>query len=117
MTRRTEQINSLLREEISSIISRELKDPRLSALVSITDVDTSPDLGRAIVYVSLLGEADAVDESFAALTSAASFIRRELQERISLRKVPSLTFRRDESIERGARLSRLIDEATKSPPA
>ena len=116
MTRRTEQVNSLLREEISSIVSRELKDPRLSALVSITDVDTSSDLGRAIVYVSLMGEPGAVDDTFAAITSAGAFIRHELQKRLSLRKVPSLTFRRDESIERGARLTRLIDEAIKAPP-
>jgi ribosome-binding factor A len=57
-----------------------------------------------------------VEDTFAAITSAAAFIRHELQERVSLRKVPSLTFRRDESIERGARLTRLIDEMTKFPP-
>jgi ribosome-binding factor A len=113
MTRRTEQINSLLREEISSVISRDLKDPRLSAMVSITDVDTSPDLGRATVFVSLLGAEDEADETFAALRSAAPYIHHQLRERLSLRKVPAISFRRDESIERGARLSRMIDEAVK----
>ena len=115
MTRRTEQINSLLREEISSIISRDLKDPRLSAMVSITDVDTAPDLGRAIVFVSLLGAEDEAEETFAAIRSAGSYIHHELRTRLSMRKVPVLSFKRDESIERGARLSRLIDEAVKPP--
>jgi ribosome-binding factor A len=116
MSRRTEQVNSLLREEISGIIRRDLKDPRLSAMVSITDVDTSPDLSRAVVFVSLLGAPDDSDKTFEAISSAAAFIRHQLNERVSLRRVPALSFRRDESIERGVRLSRLIDE-TMQPPS
>lgn len=116
MTRRTEQINSLLREEISAIISREIKDPRVSAMVSVTDVDTSPDLSRALVYVSLLGSPDEAEESFSVISAAGSFIRHELRGRLSLHRIPTLAFKRDESIERGARLSRLIDEAS-PPPA
>lgn len=109
MSQRTDQVGHLLRDEISEIISRELKDPRLSAMASITTVEVAPDLGRATVHVSLLGDEASTEETFKAISAAASFIHRELRTRVSLRKIPQLSFRRDYSIERGMKLSALID--------
>jgi ribosome-binding factor A len=110
MSRRTERVNDLLRDEISSIIARDLKDPRLAAMVSITEVKVSPDFSQAVVFVSLLG--DAADETFKALQSSAPYIHHELRSRLALRRTPQIAFRRDDSIERGARLSKLIDDVT-----
>jgi ribosome-binding factor A len=110
LSRRTERVNDLLRDEISSIISRDLKDPRLAAMVSVTEVDVSPDFGQAVVFVSLLG--NAVEETFKALQSSAPYVHHELRSRLSLRRTPQITFRRDDSLERGARLTKLINEVT-----
>ena len=118
MSRRTERVNELMRSEISEIILRDLKDPRISAMVSITEVDVSPDLARATVYLSLLGSAEDSDETFRAITSAGPFIHHELRSRLALRRTPHLAFKRDDSIERGVRLTRMIDEVSRpdAPP-
>jgi ribosome-binding factor A len=111
MTRRTERVNELLREEISEILRRELKDPRLQVLASVTEVQVSPDLKSARVYLSVMADDAERDSAFQALKAATAFIRRELRQRLpSLRFTPELTFVPDLSIERGARLSALIDE-------
>lgn len=111
MTRRTDRLNALLREEISELVSREMKDPRLTGLVSITRVDVSPDLHHARVLVSILGE-DENDERdvLKALHSAAPFLRRELTHRLTMRYIPELSFRRDDSIRRGAEVLALIQD-------
>ena len=111
MTRRTERVNDLLREEISSIVHRDLKDPRLGGLISITEVETSADFRHARVFVSVMGTDEERVASLKALNSAAGFMRRELRGRLqSLRYLPELTFRPDDSIERGMRLSALINQ-------
>ena len=111
MTRRAERVNDLLREEISSIVHRELKDPRLGGLISITEVETSPDFRHARVFVSVMGTDEERVASLKALNSAAGFMRRELRGRLqSLRYLPELTFKPDDSIERGMRLSALINQ-------
>jgi ribosome-binding factor A len=111
MTRRTERVNDLLREEISSIVHRDLKDPRLGGLISITEVETSPDFRHARVFVSVMGTDEERVASLKALNSAAGFMRRELRGRLqSLRYLPELTFKLDDSIERGTRLSALINQ-------
>ena len=101
MSRRLEHVNGLLRQEISAIVSSELSDPRLGSLVSVTEVDCSPDLGSAKVYVSVLGEQEDKSSSLEALNSAAGFVHRTLRDRVRLRTLPSLEFRLDESIEAG----------------
>ena len=101
MSRRLERVNGLLRQEISAIVSAELSDPRLGALVSVTEVDCSPDLGSAKVYVSVLGGQEEKSVSLEALNSAAGFVHRNLRGRVRLKTVPSLEFRLDESIEAG----------------
>jgi ribosome-binding factor A len=111
MSRRTSRVNELLREEISTMLQREVKDPRVShGLVSITEVDVSPDLPNATVYVSHLGDESERDEVLAGLRHSAHFLQKELKHRLAMRAVPTLTFRFDPSIERGARLASLINE-------
>ena len=111
VTRRTERVNELLRAEISEILRRDVKDPRLDVLFSITEARVSPDLKTARVYLSVMGDDKQRDAAFQALAAAAPFIRRGLRSRVpSLRYTPDLTFVPDLSIERGARLSALINE-------
>ena len=112
MAHRIERVNSLLRREISELLQREVKDPRLSNFITITDVITSPDLRNARVFVSWIGNEKEKKDTLDALASAAGFLRRELSNRIRLRHIPELTFQWDDSIERGDRLSRLIDQLT-----
>lgn len=108
MTRRTERLNAQLREEISDLLLREVKDPRLTGLVTLTHVEVSPDLAHARVHVSILGEDDDKDSALAALRSAAPFLRHELLRRLRMRTVPSLTFHRDDSMRRAAELTEII---------
>ena len=109
-TRRVARVNDLIRREISEVLMREIRDPRLSGLLSVTEVATSPDLKYARVYVSVLGSDDEKRQVEEGLAAASGFLRRRLGERLSLRYVPELSFERDESIERGSRLLELIRE-------
>ncbi|MCH8205992.1 MAG: 30S ribosome-binding factor RbfA [Chloroflexi bacterium] len=112
MTRRMDRVNALLRQEISRVLTIELKDPRLSSVVSITHVDSSPDLKRARVFVSVLGDKDAKKRTLTALKSARGFIHRSIRQQLTLKAVPTLEFRLDESIEQGAEmLERIRDLA------
>ena len=115
MTRRTERFNELLRAELSELIQREVKDPRLGGLISVTQVEVTPDLRHARVFVSVMGSEEERTAAFKALHSARFFLRRELTHRIKARRMPELAFQRDDSLERGARLLSLIDEATHGP--
>ncbi len=108
MSRRQQRLNVLFREEISELIRSELRDPRLAGLVSITRVDVSPDLEKAVVYVSVLGDEGSQAATMAVLTSAALFLRRHLVERVRIRRVPSLQFVLDHSIEDAARVLELM---------
>lgn len=117
MSRRTDRVNELLRAEISQLIQRLVKDPRISeGLVSITEVAVSPDLRRATVYVSHFGEASARAGVIKGLERAAPFLHNELTRRLTLRNVPQLVFKLDASLERGARLTSLIAETTSDLP-
>ena len=111
MTRRTERINDLLREEISDLLRREVKDPRVGGLVTVTEVDVSPDLRQAKVYVSVLGTDAEKTSTFRALAAASRFLQRELRKRLTIRRVPELSFVADDSIERGARILDLLRHA------
>lgn len=110
MTRRTERINDLLREEISDLLRRGVKDPRVTGLVTITDVDVSPDLRRAKVFVSVMGTDEEKTSTLQALRAAAHFIRRELRKRLTIRRTPELDFLQDDSLARGARILELLEE-------
>ena len=109
MSRRTSRVSELLRKEISDLVQRDLKDPRLDGtFVSITEVKVSPDLRTADVFVSHLGSTEERDDALAGLQSAIPFLERELRRRLRMRRTPSLRFQFDPSIERGARLASTI---------
>ena len=109
MSRRTDRINGVLRQEISLMLSRELGDPRLSGVVTITKVDTTTDLHHAQIYVSVLGDQARKQTVLKGINSATGFIRRELRGRLSLRHVPDLDFVLDESLEDAVHIFKLMD--------
>lgn len=110
-THRIERVNSLMRQELSELLQRECKDPRLGHPVTITSVETAQDMRHARVFVSRLAETEEEKkETLAALVSASGFLRRELAERLRLRHIPELSFLWDDSIERGAHLLDLIEK-------
>lgn len=115
MNRRTERLNALLRNEISSLIFRGIKDPRISGVVSLTRVDVSTDLSYATVHVSIYGSTTDKKNTLKALKSASGFMRRELLNRISVRTVPILRFKLDESIADGNEILDLINSLDISP--
>lgn len=110
MSHRIERVNALLRQEIGSVVTDELKDPRISSIVSITRVETSRDLGFAKVYVSVLGSDQEKSDTLRALGSAAGFIHRSIRPNLRMRSVPHLAFYLDEAIEKGAEMVAFIDK-------
>jgi len=110
MTRRTERISNLIRQEISELLRQQVNDPRLINLISVTRVSTSPDLRHAKVFVSALGDEVAKDEILEGFTAASRFLRKELARRLELRHIPELSFHFDDSIARGAEVLRLIEQ-------
>lgn len=113
MSRRTQRLNVQFREELSELIRHELRDPRLHGMVSITRVDISPDMENADVYTSVLGDAEDKASTMHALTAAAPFLRRQLLERLHIRRIPALHFRLDESIEEAAHILDLMKQIEK----
>ncbi len=113
MSRRIERINSLIRQEISDLLLREIKDPRLDSFVSVVRVDTALDLSYARVYVSCMGSEEVKTETLAALRSASGFFKGELMKRIRIRTIPDIDFRQDDSIEQGAEVLELIERIEK----
>src|SRR3990172_7538286 len=108
MTRRTDQINDLLRAELSDLLREEVNDPRVHGLVTITRVDVSPDLRQARAYVSVLGSDDDRRSTIDALESARPFLRRELGTRVKLRYTPNLRFVSDTSMEEAQEMTDLL---------
>jgi ribosome-binding factor A len=117
MTQRTDRIDELLRQEIGTILARDVKDPRVG-FATVTKVETAPDLGHARVWVSVIGQRGERAETIAALDRAMGFVRRELGARLRLRRIPDLHVRLDDTIERGTRVLHLIEEleAGRTPP-
>jgi ribosome-binding factor A len=103
------QVADLIQEEISSLFRKGMKDPRLG-FVTITEVEVTPDLRYAKIFVSVLGSEEEVKDSLKALASASGFLRHELGQRLRLRYIPELSFILDTSIERGDRILRLLKE-------
>ncbi len=110
MTRRTEKINELLRKEISQLLSRQVKDPNLDFFVTVTEVVTSADLSSAKVYISVMANPEERAAVIERLSLAAGFFRKELSSYLPIRRVPELSFRYDDTIERGAHLLQLLDQ-------
>ncbi|HEU4647028.1 MAG TPA: 30S ribosome-binding factor RbfA [Burkholderiales bacterium] len=108
MTRgRPRKVADQIQRELSEVIRRDLRDPRLN-LVTLTAVDAAPDLSHAVVYFTCLERVQA-EAAEVALRKAAGFLRSQLSRRIKLYTTPELRFKYDASVERGARLSQLID--------
>lgn len=113
---RSRRIAEQIQRELSDIIRLELKDPRVG-MVTITDVEVSQDHTHAKVFFTLLGEHAEAEATERALAHAAGFLRSQLARRVRLRTVPQLQFKYDASVERGVRLSQLIDAAVSDDPA
>ena len=112
---RVERVAAQLREEISAIIMRELKDPRIG-MASITEVKLTPDLRSAIVRVSVVGESEGQQTAIGALQHARGFIRHELGSRLTnLRFAPELRFQLDEGVAYSVRVSQLLREVEQGP--
>jgi len=109
MTQRTERIDQLLRQEIGRALEREVTDPGIG-FVTVTDVETSPDLAHARVWVSVIGTEERRKASLAGLRRAMPYIRRGLASKIRLRRIPELEVRLDSSIERGTRVLQIIHD-------
>jgi len=107
---RTLRVAEQIQRELADLLRLEVKDPRIG-MVTLTDVEVTADYGHAKVFFTLLGSTEQVAAAASGLNHAAGFLRHELGQRIKLRSVPQLHFLYDESVERGVRLSRLIDEA------
>ena len=103
------RVNETIREVLGEAIASELKDPRIG-FVTVTEVDTSPDLRSARVYVSVLGDEADRERSLTGLSSSHGVLQGKIASAMRLKRTPTLTFVYDESAERGARISRLLDE-------
>jgi ribosome-binding factor A len=109
MSQRTQRLDAQSRQELMDLLQREMKDPRLG-FVTITSVETARDLGSARVWVSVLGSEEEREQTMRALAAATPWLRRKLAERLEIRTVPQLMLRRDDSIETGDRVLRLLKE-------
>lgn len=112
MSMRANRVAEQMKKELSDIISRRLKDPRVG-FVTVTDVEVTGDLQQAKVYITVLGDEDTKAATLEALEKATGFIRSEIGSRIRLRKTPELFFEFDQSIEYGNRIEKLISELKK----
>lgn len=109
MAYRIERVNNLIRQEISELLRRQVKDPRLGGFITVTKVSTSPDLKYAKVFVSQISGEASRQDILSTLSAASGFFRKELTKCLRLRRIPELSFQWDDSIERGAHLLELID--------
>jgi len=108
---RSRRVADQIQRELAQLIRTEVKDPRVK-LVTLTDVEVSVDLSHAKVFFTVLGDNAEAAACLEGLTHAASFLRSQLSHRLAMRYVPELHFVHDESVERGIRLTHLIEEAT-----
>jgi ribosome-binding factor A len=106
-TARMRRVNESIKEILGDAITTELKDPRIG-FVTVIEVDTSPDLRAARVYVSVLGTEEERENSLAGLRSSHGFLQGKIASAMRMKRTPTLTFEYDESAERGDRISRLL---------
>ena len=97
--------------ELSSLLARGLRDPRITGMVTVTGAKMSPDLKEVVAYVSVHGDAKVVESTLEGLKAAATYLQREVARAVKLRYTPHLRFVFDESVERGDRIDRLLREA------
>ena len=113
--KRLDRVNQLVKEEISTLLQRELKDPRLG-FVTVTEVETSKDLRLAKVFISVLGDERQWAASLAALASARGFVRIWLRQHLDLRVTPEFDFRPDRSMEHAAKIQSLLQQVRDERP-
>ena len=113
MNTRGEKIKKALVREISEIIQQKLKDPRIEGIISVTEIELSPDYRHAKVYISVYGKDEQKESIIEAIEESASIIRKEVGRRIRLRHTPELKFFLDESLEKGQKLTDLIDKISR----
>lgn len=104
------RINAEVLKELSHIISREIKDPRISPMTTVVAVEVAPDLKTCKAYISVLGSPEEQQDTLDGLRSANGYIRRTLAHNVNLRNTPDIRFILDQSIEYGVTMSRKIDE-------
>lgn len=107
------RINGEVQKELSMLINREIKDPRISPMTSVVAVEVAPDLKHAKVFISVLGDEEKKQSTYEGLRSAAPYLRTLLAKSVNLRNTPELTFVMDQSIEYGVNMSKLIDDVNK----
>jgi len=105
---RSLRVAGQIKKEVGQIISGEIKDPRVTSLVSVTGVKVSRDLHYATIFVSIFGSEEEKQETFATLLRASGFIRGEIGKRIRLRHTPEIIIEQDNSMEYGARIEQVI---------
>jgi ribosome-binding factor A len=108
-TARMRRVNEAIREILGDAITTELNDPRIG-FVTVTEVDTSPDLRAARVYVSVLGSPEEREDSLAGLRSSHGFLQGKIASAMRMKRTPTLTFEYDESVDRGDRITRLLGD-------
>ena len=113
---RGQRVAEQIRRELAELIRQEVKDPRVS-LISLTDVELTPDYAHAKVFFTAMGGADSVPETLEGLRRASGFLRRELGKRVRIHTLPELHFHYDRSVEEGSRLSQLIDQTVREDEA
>ncbi len=118
MSRRTQRLNDLIRAELGQLLLHQVRDPRLSGVVTVTYVEVASDLSLARVFISTLGGEDEKAQAMQGVAAASGYLRRELAQRLSLRRIPRLEFCRDDSIQEGVETLHLINRmGGEGPPA
>lgn len=109
-----DRVNSELAKQIGYVINNKLNDPRISGMLTVTEVDTTRDLKYATVYVSYYGDEAKKEETFNTLNHSANFIRNEVKELVRIRLMPKLTFKPDNSLSYAEKMDKLINKAKES---
>ena len=105
--------NGEVQKELSNIIRGGIKDPRVAPMTSVVAVEVAPDLKTCKVYISVLGDEKAQEDTIKGLQSAEGYIRRELARKLNMRNTPEIKFVMDQSIAYGVAMSKMIDDVTK----
>jgi ribosome-binding factor A len=103
------RVNEVMREVIGAAISTDLQDPRIG-FVTVTSVETSPDLRHAVVHVSVLGSEEEREQTLAALSSAHGVLQSAINSELHMKRTPALSFAYDDSVERAARITEMLDQ-------
>ena len=110
MVERVDRLNSLLKEVITEVVQRDVRNPHVNHLLAITRVDITKDLHHAKVYISVIGTPEEKEETLKALQSAAGFIAVNSSKKVTMRYFPELTFKLDDSVDKHMRIDALLNE-------